>query len=196
MQLCTCGQCLLLLHDGGPELRHVVRAASCQVRAATHDLPSGTYQHGLHEWWSGQCLLLGNRWRCLRQEKCPEHDTTGRFYVTASTEHNLVGAKKRQIYLDITGMSFVAAWLILPAVAWLVIPFNVNSQPTLWPIYSWRLYIAICSIPGFLAGIWLTFLPESPRLLSDTNRGEEALKIMNYINKSNNGLDAEFKREG
>ncbi|CAH0724026.1 unnamed protein product, partial [Brenthis ino] len=106
---------------------------------------------------------------------------------------DLVGYKRRQLYLDITGMSFVAAWLILPAIAWIVIPLQLDGYTTLLPIYSWRLYLALGSIPGFLSGIWVLFLPESPRLLSDTNRGDKALKIMAYINKCNKGSRAEFK---
>ncbi|CAH2085943.1 unnamed protein product [Euphydryas editha] len=106
---------------------------------------------------------------------------------------DLVGYKRRQFYLDVTGMSFVAAWLILPAIAWLVIPFKMTGYTTLLPIYSWRLYIALGSIPGFLAGLWVLFLPESPRLLSDTNRSERALKIFAYINRCNNGPMVEFK---
>ncbi|XP_026497206.2 synaptic vesicle glycoprotein 2B-like [Vanessa tameamea] len=106
---------------------------------------------------------------------------------------DLVGYKRRQFYLDITGMSFVAAWLILPAIAWLVIPIKLTGYTTLLPIYSWRLYLALGSIPGFLSGIWVLFLPESPRLLSDTNRSDRALKIMAYISKCNKGPSAEFK---
>ncbi|CAH3935028.1 synaptic vesicle glycoprotein 2B-like [Pieris brassicae] len=105
---------------------------------------------------------------------------------------DLVGVKRRQFYLDIVGMSFVAAWLILPAVAWLVIPFNSGAS-TILPTHSWRLYIAVGSIPGFIAGLWLIFLPESPRLLTDTNRADEALNILKHINEKNNGSDTQFK---
>ncbi|CAH2247514.1 synaptic vesicle glycoprotein 2B-like [Pararge aegeria] len=106
---------------------------------------------------------------------------------------DLVGVKRRQFYLDIVGGSFVAAWLILPAIAWLVIPLKLSGDTTLLPIYSWRLYLALGSIPGFVSGIWVLFLPESPRLLSDTNRSDKALKIISYINQCNRGSTAEFK---
>ncbi|XP_023941006.1 synaptic vesicle glycoprotein 2B [Bicyclus anynana] len=106
---------------------------------------------------------------------------------------DLVGVKRRQFYLDITGGSFVAAWLILPAIAWLVIPLKLSGFTTILPIYSWRLYLALGSVPGFVAGIWVLFLPESPRLLSDTNRSDKAMKIISYINQCNRGSGAEFK---
>ncbi|CAB3235174.1 unnamed protein product [Arctia plantaginis] len=106
---------------------------------------------------------------------------------------DLVGAKKRQLYLNVVGMSFIVAWLLLPAVAWLVIPFNIPDHPTILPIYSWRLLLALGSIPGFIAGAWLMCLPESPRLLSDTNREEKALKALAYIYKANHGKNSEFK---
>ncbi|XP_022834036.1 synaptic vesicle glycoprotein 2B-like [Spodoptera litura] len=106
---------------------------------------------------------------------------------------DLVGPKKRQLYLSVVGMSFIVAWLILPAIAWLVIPFKMADYETLLPIYSWRLFLALSSIPGFISGGWVLALPESPRLLSDTNRSEKALKIMAYIYKTNHGTSAEFK---
>ncbi|CAG4946262.1 unnamed protein product [Colias eurytheme] len=106
---------------------------------------------------------------------------------------DLVGVKKRQFYLDLTGMSFVAAWLLLPAVAWLVIPFKVASYSHL-PIHSWRLYIALGSIPGFVSGLWVLFLPESPRLLTDTSRGDDAVKIMGEICRGNGNGDYKIKK--
>ncbi|XP_026727132.1 synaptic vesicle glycoprotein 2B-like [Trichoplusia ni] len=106
---------------------------------------------------------------------------------------DLVGAKKRQLYLSVVGMSFIVAWLILPAVAWLVIPFKMENSNTLLPIYSWRLFLALASIPGFISGGWVLYLPESPRLLSDTNRSDKALKLLAYIHKANNGTSAEYK---
>ncbi|XP_060802168.1 synaptic vesicle glycoprotein 2B [Amyelois transitella] len=106
---------------------------------------------------------------------------------------DLVGAKKRQFYLNIIGMSFVAAWLILPACAWLVIPFKAVNHVTIMPIYSWRLFLALGSIPGFIAGVWILNLPESPRLLSDTNRSDKALKLLQEIHRANRGKRSEFK---
>lgn len=106
---------------------------------------------------------------------------------------DLVGVKKRQFYLNIVGMSFVVAWLIVPAIAWLVIPFKNPDYPTLLPMYSWRLYLALVSLPGFIAAAWVLYLPESPRLLLDTNRGDRSLKILGYIHKANKGKNSEYK---
>ncbi|CAG5033896.1 unnamed protein product [Parnassius apollo] len=106
---------------------------------------------------------------------------------------DLVGVKRRQLYLNITGMCFVAAWLILPAIAWLVIPFKITNHTSLLPIHTWRLYLALGSIPGFLSGVWVLFLPESPRLLCETNRCEKALKLLTNIHRSNVGLAGEYK---
>ncbi|XP_026330377.1 synaptic vesicle glycoprotein 2B-like [Hyposmocoma kahamanoa] len=105
---------------------------------------------------------------------------------------DLVGVRRRQFYLTITGMSFVAPWLILPAIAWLVIPFKI-AYSTVLPIYSWRLYLALASLPAFIAGFWTLLLPESPRLLSDTNRTEKALQILENIFKRNKGNTEVFK---
>ncbi|XP_052758144.1 synaptic vesicle glycoprotein 2B-like [Galleria mellonella] len=106
---------------------------------------------------------------------------------------DLVGVKKRQFYLNITGMSFVAAWLVLPAFAWLVIPFHASNATSVLPTYSWRLFLALVSLPGFISGFWILYLPESPRLLCDTNRSEKALELLTLIHNSNNGKTSEFK---
>ncbi|XP_063628466.1 synaptic vesicle glycoprotein 2B-like [Cydia splendana] len=111
--------------------------------------------------------------------------------LTFTYMSDLVGERRRHFYLTIVGMSFVGAWLILPAIAWLIIPFKIGYT-TLLPIYSWRLMLLVCSLPGFIAGIWTWTLPESPRLLSDTNRSDEALKILARIHKKNRGK-TEFK---
>ncbi|GBP21627.1 Synaptic vesicle glycoprotein 2B [Eumeta japonica] len=95
---------------------------------------------------------------------------------------DLVGIERRQKYLNITGFSFIAAWLILPGLAWLVIPFKLSDYTsTLLPIHSWRLYLALMSLPGFISGFWLFFLPESPRLLLNRGRSLDALKILANI---------------
>ncbi|XP_073952766.1 synaptic vesicle glycoprotein 2B-like isoform X1 [Choristoneura fumiferana] len=104
---------------------------------------------------------------------------------------DLVGQKRRQAYLTVVGMSFVGAWLILPAFAWFIIPIKIGYTSIL-PIYSWRLLLAVSSIPGMVAGLWTMSLPESPRLLSDTNRSDEALKILARIHKANR-MKKEFK---
>ncbi|XP_059054517.1 synaptic vesicle glycoprotein 2B-like [Achroia grisella] len=106
---------------------------------------------------------------------------------------DLVGERKRQFYLNITGMSFVAAWLVLPAFAWLIIPFNALNATSVLPTYSWRLFLALASLPGFISGFWILYLPESPRLLCDTNRSEKALDLLSQIHKVNNGKTSEFK---
>ncbi|CAG9787475.1 unnamed protein product [Diatraea saccharalis] len=81
----------------------------------------------------------------------------------------------------------------LIAIAWLVIPFKTVDFHTVLPVASWRLYLALGSLPGFVSGLWMLTLPESPRLLADTNRGDKALKLLTNIHRKNNGKGAEFK---
>ena len=54
------------------------------------------------------------------------------------------------------------------------------------PYSSWRLYIALCTIPTLSSGITFLLMPESPRFLMDQGRTEEALKVFQRIYKSNN----------
>lgn len=83
--------------------------------------------------------------------------------------------------------------LLLPLIAWAIInqewsfdvPFiDIQYKP-------WRLFIIVCSIPGFITSIALIFLPESPKfvfnVLGDQSR---AIEILEQTNRWNNGRDS------
>ena len=99
----------------------------------------------------------------------------------------------RYYYCYLFFKTLIFSFFFIPGIAWLVIPFKMVDHETLWPIYSWRLFLALSSIPGFISGTWVLYLPESPRLLSDTNRSDKALKILASIYKSNHGSSTEYK---
>lgn len=54
---------------------------------------------------------------------------------------------------------------------------------------SWRLFLAICAIPPFLAFIGHIFLPESPKFLMANGKNDQALKIFQSIYQKNTGND-------
>jgi hypothetical protein len=56
----------------------------------------------------------------------------------------------------------------------------------------WRLTLFIYSIPGIIAGLWIYHLPESPKFLLSVNRNQEALDIVKWIYRMNNGTKVEF----
>ncbi|XP_043489592.1 synaptic vesicle glycoprotein 2B-like [Polistes fuscatus] len=91
------------------------------------------------------------------------------------------------------GVYFSLGNISLPCIAWLILPQKWN-----WSIFhgfveikSWRVFLAICSLPEFLACVAIWFFPESPRFLLLKGRREEALEIFKKIYSVNTGKPAD-----
>ncbi|XP_047348212.1 synaptic vesicle glycoprotein 2B-like isoform X3 [Vespa velutina] len=91
------------------------------------------------------------------------------------------------------GVFFSLGNISLPCIAWLIIPqkWNWSLLNGLIEIKSWRVFLAICSFPAFLACIAIFFFPESPRFLLLKGRREEALAIFQKIYSVNTGKPAD-----
>ena len=77
----------------------------------------------------------------------------------------------------------------LSGIAWLIIPqkWTINTGSGAMEINSWRVFLAICSLPEFLACLALFAFPESPRFLLLKGRREEALEVFKKIYSVNTG---------
>lgn len=49
----------------------------------------------------------------------------------------------------------------------------------------------ICSAPAILIGIWMIFLPETPKYLAESGQYAELLKVLESMHSANNGLPNE-----
>lgn len=93
-------------------------------------------------------------------------------------------------------LSFMAAFwtlgnLFVAGLAWLIIPQDIGFETKYFVYNSWRIFLLICSLPSFVVGGLLCFLPESPKFLLSQGRSEEAIIIFRHIYKVNTGNDAE-----
>lgn len=78
--------------------------------------------------------------------------------------------------------------IVMPFLAFMIInqdwqfdvPFIVTYKP-------WRLFLAMCSLPELLSFIIITFLPESPKFMLDQGKPEATYKILEKMNRLNNG---------
>ncbi|XP_012270503.1 synaptic vesicle glycoprotein 2B isoform X2 [Orussus abietinus] len=85
------------------------------------------------------------------------------------------------------GFFWTLSWLILPGLAWLVIPlpFSVEFNGILYN--SWRLFLAILALPTFLVALIAMTYPESPKFLVSQGRTKEALHVLKDMYARNTG---------
>lgn len=83
---------------------------------------------------------------------------------------------------------------LLPLIAWLVINEDWRFDiPFLDITYKpWRLFLVICSLPGFISSVALFFLPESPKFVLGQGKKNEAIEILRKINRWNNGKESDL----
>ncbi|XP_071554295.1 synaptic vesicle glycoprotein 2B isoform X2 [Temnothorax nylanderi] len=103
--------------------------------------------------------------------------------------HNEAHRSRSYMWL---GVFFSLGNISLPCIAWLIIPqkwYITFLSETKIEINSWRVFLAICSLPEFLACIALFAFPESPRFLILKGRHDEALSVFKKIYSLNTGKD-------
>uniref|UniRef100_A0A182J0Q5 Major facilitator superfamily (MFS) profile domain-containing protein n=1 Tax=Anopheles atroparvus TaxID=41427 RepID=A0A182J0Q5_ANOAO len=81
--------------------------------------------------------------------------------------------------------------IVLPCIAWIIIPleFRFKNDDGRVLFGSWNLFVALCSIPSLLLGLWLLRFPESPKFLIECGEGSLALEILKDIFHTNTGRD-------
>lgn len=77
--------------------------------------------------------------------------------------------------------------ILLPLIAWQIIPMTFELRLPGFKFASWNLFVAICSLPSIIMGIWLFFFPESPKFLIEVGETEEALEVLREIYHRNTG---------
>ncbi|KOX69091.1 Synaptic vesicle glycoprotein 2C [Melipona quadrifasciata] len=100
--------------------------------------------------------------------------------------HNNTHRSRTYMWL---GVFFSLGNISLPCIAWLIIPqkWTINIGGGAMEINSWRVFLAICSLPEFLACLAIFAFPESPRFLLMKGRREEALEVFKKIYSVNTG---------
>ncbi|XP_011872585.1 PREDICTED: synaptic vesicle glycoprotein 2B-like isoform X2 [Vollenhovia emeryi] len=102
--------------------------------------------------------------------------------------HNEAHRSRSYMWL---GVFFSLGNISLPCIAWLIIPqkWYITLLSETREINSWRVFLAICSLPEFIACATLFAFPESPRFLILKGRHDEALRVFKKIYSLNTGKD-------
>ncbi|XP_004527473.1 synaptic vesicle glycoprotein 2A [Ceratitis capitata] len=91
----------------------------------------------------------------------------------------------------IMGSAFIFAIgaMILPMIAFLVINQDWVLHLTFIGIdyKPWRLFVIVCGIPGFLCGLSLFILPESPKFLLAVGDEKKAIEVLKKMHRWNGG---------
>ncbi|XP_076628278.1 synaptic vesicle glycoprotein 2C [Colletes latitarsis] len=95
--------------------------------------------------------------------------------------------KQRVKSICYVGFFWTLSWLILPGLAWIIIPLPISFQFNGILYNSWRLFLAMIGIPTLMVTLVATRYPESPKFLISQGKTEEALAILRKIYAINTG---------
>lgn len=98
--------------------------------------------------------------------------------------------KYREKVLGWMELFWTAGIIVLPCVAWLIIPLNFYYDTNYFFFNSWNLFVLICSLPAVLLGLWLFWFPESPKFLLECGEYDQALEILRRMFTINTGHDS------
>ncbi|KAG6799066.1 synaptic vesicle glycoprotein 2C-like [Apis mellifera caucasica] len=97
--------------------------------------------------------------------------------------------KQRAKAICYVGFFWTLSWLILPGLAWIIIPLPMSFQFNGILYNSWRLFLAVIGIPTLMVAFVASRYPESPKFLVSQGKTEEALTILRKIYAINSGCD-------
>ncbi|CAF98389.1 unnamed protein product [Tetraodon nigroviridis] len=81
---------------------------------------------------------------------------------------------------------WMAGNILAAGLAWMVIPrsgsfFRLGSLG----FQSWRMFVALCSIPSLTSAFIFVFMPESPKFLVEASREKEAIRVFQAMFRMN-----------
>ncbi|XP_018369030.1 PREDICTED: synaptic vesicle glycoprotein 2B-like [Trachymyrmex cornetzi] len=88
-------------------------------------------------------------------------------------------------------MFWTVGVIVLPLIAWLIIPMDFIVVSDTFYFKSWNLFVALCALPSLMLGLWLFTFPESPKFLLECGETDAALEVFKWIYSRNTGADPE-----
>uniref|UniRef100_A0A182VRC7 Major facilitator superfamily (MFS) profile domain-containing protein n=1 Tax=Anopheles minimus TaxID=112268 RepID=A0A182VRC7_9DIPT len=118
----------------------------------------------------------------------------GPFAVLMAYLSEFHSLQHRSRVMIVLGVFYSAANMLLPALAWLILPqpWNLVLGDGALEIHSWQIFLAVSCLPGVLSGISVMFLPESPKFLMSKGQNERALAIFRRLYAINTRGGQEF----
>ncbi|XP_054280458.1 synaptic vesicle glycoprotein 2C-like [Macrosteles quadrilineatus] len=95
----------------------------------------------------------------------------------------------RTRWICYVGIFWTLSWVIMPGFAWMIIPLTLSVEWQGMVFNSWRLLVALMSLPSLTAAALHLCFPESPVFLLVQGKGDKALAILANIYAINNKCD-------
>uniref|UniRef100_A0A1A9ZAD7 Major facilitator superfamily (MFS) profile domain-containing protein n=1 Tax=Glossina pallidipes TaxID=7398 RepID=A0A1A9ZAD7_GLOPL len=139
------------------------------------------------------CALSQNVQQLLTFKFFDGAAVSGPFAVVMSYLSEFHGFKHRPRIIMIIGMMKSLATLILPIIAYVMLPYHmawrtdylrcnaINEKKTVLKLHTWHFFLMVSAIPTLLGGVLNVFLPESPKFLMSQGRNEDALKSLRVV---------------
>ncbi|XP_008544413.1 synaptic vesicle glycoprotein 2B [Microplitis demolitor] len=112
-----------------------------------------------------------------------------------ATLYTYVGEFQPAIYrkkvLSTMEIPTISGIFVTSIFAWLIIPLNISADFGGFFFHSWNLFNLICAIPSLITAIWLLFLPETPKYLSEFGNDEELFFVLSRMYRENTGKSSE-----
>ncbi|XP_061193561.1 synaptic vesicle glycoprotein 2C-like [Saccostrea echinata] len=83
--------------------------------------------------------------------------------------------------------------IIAAGLAWSVIPLDIGYTSPSFKYNSWRIFVALCTIPSLSSAVFFIFMPESPKFLLTVGQDKKALAILKLIHKKNNPISSTYR---
>lgn len=102
---------------------------------------------------------------------------------------------RRGAMISLLATFWMAGNIIAASLAWLVIPREyISFTSGDFEFHSWRVFVALCTVPSLTSAAMFVLMPESPKFLLRIGKEQEAIYVLRQVHASN-GCLTPFKVE-
>ncbi|KAL5009488.1 hypothetical protein ScPMuIL_011793 [Solemya velum] len=93
---------------------------------------------------------------------------------------------KRGMMISVLATFWMFGNIVAAGLAWIVIPYqDLDYRSPNFVYNSWRIFLALCTIPSLTSAAIFVLMPESPKFLLHMGKEGEAVQILKNVHKMN-----------
>ncbi|XP_050293770.1 synaptic vesicle glycoprotein 2B-like [Anthonomus grandis grandis] len=91
------------------------------------------------------------------------------------------------------GIFFTLSWLILPLMAYFILPLTqvTCNLGNIIHMSPWRLFLVIVALPELFTALWIMKMPETPKFLLAKGYTEKCLRVLETMYSKNTGMEVD-----